>query len=91
MFIAITRAVSRSIIHCELTHLARTPLDIDRARTQHIQYEAALKQLGLVVLSLPEAPDLADSVFVEDTALLLDECAVITRPGAESRLEREAG
>jgi dimethylargininase len=85
MFIAITREVSRAIIQCELTHLARTPIDIDRARTQHTRYEAALKQLGVAVLSLPEAPELADSVFVEDTALVLDECAVITRPGADSR------
>jgi len=85
MYIAITREVSRAIVHCELTHLARTPIDMDRARRQHAQYETALKQLGLAVLSLPEAPTLADSVFVEDTALVLDECAVITRPGAESR------
>ena len=83
--IAITREVSRSIIHCELTHLERKPIDIQRARTQHAQYEAALKQLGLAVLSLPEEPSLADSVFVEDTALVLDECAIILRPGADSR------
>ncbi len=85
MQIAITREVSRSIINCELTHLARSPIDVARARAQHHQYEAALKQLGLAVLSLPEAPALPNSVFVEDTALVLDECAVITRPGADSR------
>lgn len=85
MFLAITREVSRSIIHCELTHLARAPIDVERARQQHAQYEAALKQLGAAVLSLPEQPDLPDSVFVEDTALVLDEFAVILRPGAESR------
>ncbi len=85
MLLAITRAVSRSIIHCELTHLARTPIDVGRARRQHAEYEAALKHLGLAVLSLPEEPRLADSVFVEDTALVLDECAIILRPGADSR------
>jgi dimethylargininase len=85
MYIAITREVSRDIIHCELTNLARSPIDITRAREQHAKYEAALRQLGLAVLSIPEAPTLADSVFVEDTALVLDECAVITRPGAASR------
>ena len=85
MQIALTREVSRAIVNCELTHLERLPINVERARTQHRQYEAALKQLGLAVLSLPEAPTLADSVFVEDTALLLDECAIITRPGAESR------
>ncbi len=85
MQIAITRQVSRSIVNCELTHLARTPIDVRRARAQHREYEEALKRLGLAVLSLPEEPDLPDAVFVEDTALVLDECAVILRPGAESR------
>jgi dimethylargininase len=85
MLLAITREVSRSIVNCELTHLARTPIDVGRARQQHAQYEAALKSLGVTVLSLPEEPALPDSVFVEDTALVLDECAVILRPGAESR------
>jgi dimethylargininase len=85
MLIAITRAVSRSIANCELTFLERTPIDFERARQQHLQYEQALKDLGVAVLSLPEQPDLPDSVFVEDVALVLDECAVMTRPGAESR------
>src|SRR5512143_4145770 len=85
MLLAITRDVSRAIVNCELTHLARTPIDVERARNQHAQYEAALRSLGAAVLSLPEEPSLADSVFVEDTALVLDECAIILRPGAESR------
>ena len=85
MKIAITRQVSRSIVDCELTHLTRVPIDVERARRQHLQYEEALKALGLAVLSLPEEPALPDSVFVEDAALVLDECAVITRPGAASR------
>jgi len=85
MLIAITRKVSRSIADCELTHLERTPIDVERARAQHLQYEETLQGLGLAVLSLPEELDLPDSVFVEDCAIVLDECAIITRPGAESR------
>jgi dimethylargininase len=85
MQIAITRRVSRSIEKCELTFLSREPIDLSRAREQHAQYEEALQDLGLAVLSLPEEPDLPDSVFVEDTALVLDECAIILRPGAASR------
>ncbi len=85
MQLAITREVSRSIVNCELTHLARQPIDMDRARQQHREYEAALRGLGLAVISLPEQPALPDAVFVEDTALVLDECAVILRPGAASR------
>lgn len=85
MFIAVTRQVSRSIGDCELTFLPRIPIDLERARGQHRQYEALLGSLGLAVLSLPEAPDLPDSVFVEDTALVLDECAIILRCAAASR------
>ena len=85
MLMAVTRQVSRSIGDCELTFLTRTPIDVDRARRQHEEYEAALKRLGLAVLSLPEAPDLPDSVFVEDTALVLDEVAVLMRCAAASR------
>jgi dimethylargininase len=85
MYIAITREVSRSIPNCELTHLARTPINVDRARAQHEQYCFILRALGLEVISLPEEPDLPDSVFVEDTAIVLDEVAVMMRPGADSR------
>ena len=83
--IAITRPVSRSIDRCELTNLSRVPIDLERARAQHQAYEEALKSLGVKVLALPEKPDLPDAVFVEDTAVVLDECAIITRPGADSR------
>ncbi len=85
MLIAITRAVSRSIVHCELTHLERVSIDIEHARLQHHAYEEILRGLGVEVHSLPEEPHLPDSVFVEDTAIVLDECAVLTRPGAASR------
>ncbi|MBX7172793.1 MAG: hypothetical protein K1X72_17620 [Pyrinomonadaceae bacterium] len=85
MPIALTRAVSRSITNCELTHLERIPIDLQHAREQHRQYEIALKSIGCEVVSLPEMPDLPDSVFVEDTAVILDEAAIITNPGAASR------
>ncbi len=83
--IAVTRPVSLALLRCELTHLARTPIDIDRAREQHAAYEQALSRVGCRLERLPEAPMLADSVFVEDTAIVLDEIAVVTRPGAPSR------
>lgn len=82
---AITRAVSRRIVECELTHVARTAIDLDVARSQHAAYEAALEACGVKVHRLPEAPELADSVFVEDTAIVLDDVAVMMRPGAPSR------
>ncbi len=83
--LAITRAVSRAILECELTHLEREPIDLERARAQHTAYEAALEDLGCRIARLPEEPELPDAVFVEDTAIVLDEIAVLTRPGAASR------
>jgi dimethylargininase len=83
--IAITRGVSAGIAACELTHLERVAIDLARARTQHRAYEAALARLGCRVESLPALDELPDSVFVEDVAVVLDEIAIVTRPGAESR------
>jgi dimethylargininase len=89
--IAFTRPVPPSIAHCELTHLARQPIDPSRARLQHDAYEDALRGLGCKVVRLAGLPEHPDSVFIEDTAIVLDECAVITRPGAESRRGEVAG
>ena len=85
MLLAITREVSPAIERCELTHLARAPINLSGARLQHRQYEQQLEQAGCRLIRLPAEPELPDSVFVEDTAIVLDELAVITRPGAESR------
>ena len=83
--LALTREISPSIISCELTHLARTPIDLARARDEHAAYEAVLRECGAVVQRLPADATMADSVFIEDTAVVLDELAIITRPGAASR------
>jgi dimethylargininase len=83
--IALTRGVSPAMARCELTHLPREPIDLRLAEAQHREYERALASLGCEVVSLPADPDLADSVFVEDVVVVLDEIAVVTRPGAESR------
>ena len=85
MPIALTRAVSPRIAECELTHLERRPIDPGRARHQHEAYEEALRGLGFDVRRLPPEPDHPDGVFVEDAAVVLDELAIATRPGAESR------
>ena len=85
MRIALTRAVPRSIDRCELTHLARTPIDYARAVEEHHRYEAALREMGCRVEQLPDEDAMPDSVFVEDTAVVFDALAVMARPGAESR------
>jgi dimethylargininase len=83
--VAVTRKISSAMTRCELTHLQRTAIDVALAREQHHAYERVLRQLGCQVETLAEEPELPDSVFVEDTAIVLDEVAVITRPGAASR------
>src|ERR1700758_2896079 len=91
MLTAITRAVSPGIHRCELSHLAREPIDFDKAVEQHKQYEDCLRSLGVSVVSLPAEPDLPDSMFVEDPAVVVDEVAVIARMGAESRRAESEG
>jgi len=90
MRLAITRDISPAIARCELTHLARQPIDVDRARAQHGEYERCLRALGCAIHHLPAALDLPDSVFVEDCAVVLDEMAVVARPGAASRRSETA-
>ena len=83
--IALTRAISPAITRCELTHLRRAPVDIDVARAQHRAYQQCLAEAGCTVVRLGAGPEMADSVFVEDIAIVFDEVAIVTRPGAPSR------
>jgi dimethylargininase len=85
MLVAITRAISPAIVHCELTHQPRVAIDFALARAQHAEYEERLTEAGCTVERLQTTPDLADSVFIEDIAVVFPEFAVVTRPGAESR------
>ena len=85
MRIAITRPVSSSLAGCELSFVSRTAIDVERAQAQHRDYCRALAATGCSVIQLPAEPDMPDAVFVEDTAIVLDELAVMTRPGAVSR------
>ena len=84
---AFTRAVSPRLAECQLTHLDRVPIDPAKAAEQHAAYEAALAGAGFEIVRLPDLADDPDAVFVEDTALLLDDHAIITRPGAASRAD----
>ena len=89
MLTAITRAVSPAIVNCELSFIDRKPIDLATAQEQHHAYEKLLGKLGACVISLPAEPDLPDSMFVEDPAVVLDELAVILPLGTETR-RREA-
>ena len=79
------RGVSRSLADCQLSFVERTPIDIERAAQQHAAYRRALEACGCRVVALPAEDAFPDAVFVEDVALVLDEIAVRTRPGAPSR------
>jgi dimethylargininase len=85
LLVALTREVPASINACELTHVARQPIDVAAARAQHAAYEAALAAAGCTVRRLPPLDGMPDSVFVEDAAVVVDELAVMARPGAASR------
>ena len=85
MWIAITRDVSASLGDCQLSFVPRTGIDVELARRQHATSRDALESLGCRVIALTAEDAMPDAVFVEDVALVLDDVAVMTRPGAESR------
>ena len=85
MLTAITRAVSSALSNCELSFIDRKPIDMAKAREQHHNYELLLAKSGARVISLKEEPELPDSMFVEDPAIVLDEVAILCPLGTETR------
>ena len=83
-FTAIARTPGKSLCRalCNGEHGSPDPI---RARAQHVDYVDALEEAGLAVTLLPSLEAFPDSVFVEDTAVVLDEAVVLCRPGAQSR------
>ena len=69
---------------------AAAEIDQARAAAQHAAYVSALKQVIPRVIELPAADGCADSVFVEDTAVVLGGVALVTAPGAASRAAETA-
>jgi dimethylargininase len=89
--IALVRRPTAALVRCELTHRARQPIDVALAKRQHAAFCDVLRSVGATVVDVPPAADLPDAVFVEDTAVMLDELAVLARPGAPSRRPEVAG
>jgi dimethylargininase len=81
----LVRRVSHSLEKCELRHLPRQPFDAELAAQQHAAYVRGLEDAGVRVTVLPEEPDLPDSTFVEDMVVMLDDVAIVGRPGVASR------
>ena len=83
--LAITRGVARSIARCELTFLERASIDHERAHAQHSAYCEHFERLGVKVVRLAADEEQPDCCFVEDTAVVLDELAIITQLASPSR------
>src|SRR5829696_3246896 len=82
---ALVRAVSPRLADGIVTHIERTDVDVTLARSQHAAYVDALAGCGWRPVFVPPADDSPDSVFVEDTVVVCDGHAVLTRPGAAGR------
>ncbi len=90
VLVAITRAPSARLAECELSFLDREPIDVSLAREQHRAYQDALRAAGACVIALPPLDTLPDATFVEDTAIVLDDLAVLAPMGAGSRRRESA-
>lgn len=85
---AVSGAMDKQL--CELTCIERQPISLATVEEQHGAYVQVFRDMiaegyNVELIELPALNDLPDSMFVEDVAMLYNECAVITRPGAPSR------
>lgn len=80
----ITRTPAQSLVN-GLTSANLGKPDYQKALDQHNNYIRALQQCDVDITILPADERFPDSVFVEDVVLCTPKCAIITRPGAESR------
>ncbi|GLZ32537.1 N(G),N(G)-dimethylarginine dimethylaminohydrolase [Lentzea sp. NBRC 105346] len=89
--IALVRKPSPRLAEGIVTHIDRTPVDVDLAMRQHDAYRQALSDAGWAVVEVPSADDCPDSVFIEDALVVVGELAILTRPGAPERRGEIAG
>jgi dimethylargininase len=68
-----------------VTHIERSPVDVNTAMRQWEGYLRAFVDAGWRVTEVEPAPACPDSVFVEDTVVVYGDLAVIARPGAAER------
>lgn len=89
--VAITHRPSPNMQNYEHSFVDEQAIDLALAERQHERYRDALAACGCDVRLLDVNSGMADAVFVEDTAIVLDELAVMMSPGAESRRGEPAG
>jgi dimethylargininase len=85
---ALTRKPGRNVFR-GLTTANLGPPNYAIIIKQHASYVEALKTIGVTVIELDPQPDYPDAHFVEDTAVVMPEVAVIARPGAAARQGEE--
>jgi dimethylargininase len=83
--VALVRRPSDRLAEGIVTHIERRPVDVALARRQHDEYQAALAAAGWTVREVLPAPGYPDSAFVEDTVVVIEDLAVLTRPGLPER------
>jgi dimethylargininase len=83
--LALTCPPSRSLHQGQRTFVPWQQVDADRALEQHAAYCTMLQECGVRVRVLEDEPRFPDGVFLEDTAIVLDELAVVTAMGTETR------
>lgn len=85
MLSALTRGVSPTIRDCQLTFMERERIDVAAATRQHEAYKQCLTKMGVQLTSLELLPQAPDAVFIQDTAVVVDEVAVVATMGAACR------
>jgi dimethylargininase len=87
---AIARKPGENFARGLTTTASAEPPQYELLLDQHETYLETLKSCGLEVTLLDPLPDYPDAYFVEDTAVVTPDVAVITNPGAEARRGEEA-
>ncbi len=89
--VALVRLPAANLAEGQVTHIARSAIDAEKADAQWDGYVAALIEHGWDTVEVPVAPEAPDSVFVEDAVVVFGDTAVVTSPGHESRRVEIAG
>jgi dimethylargininase len=89
--LALTHLPSPNLDQGQRTHVHRESVDYDLALRQHADYCRLLQSCGADVITLDVNRDQPDSTFIEDTAVVLDEIAVMASMGTSARRTEPAG
>jgi dimethylargininase len=89
--VALVRAPASTLASGPVTRVARKRVNLDLADAQWDAYVETLQECGWRIVEVDARDDLADSAFVDDTAVILGNTAVITSPGAPERIDETTG